>query len=437
MLVIGAASQVINNDIGTVIQGASVDNTVKSIRDDLEANALLVRDGEEAVLLVSCDVGALLSEYVAGFRRTMAEAAGVPERNIIIACSHTHAGPSVLPTSYFKEVDEAYYQRLDGWLGEVAAVAAANARAARVTWGRGQARIGYNRRVCWSDGTHTMHRPGDRDDFIGLEGPDDPEQIALFAVDTDDALIAVLHNNTAHPTSFYGADFLSADYPGAARSHLREVLGQVPVLFLNGAFGDISNTRQDASEVRIETAEQRMQRQAHLMAGETLRLLHEASFHEEPRLGHLYEELELEVQLPDGEKLAASRELLQRVEAGDELPAWETMLAHGRVLLQDDFGDDPVDTVAVHAVRLGDLGIILQPTELFCQFGLDIKRRSPAPLTAIASVAEGYVSYCPTTAGIIGGGYSGEPLWWTRLAPGAGERIVDTACRLLGRLWKD
>ena len=124
MLTVGAASKVINNEIGSVIQGASVNQVVKSVRDDLEANALYLKSGNTAVLLVSCDVAALLPEYAASFRCRMAAMCDVPERNIIIACSHTHAGPSVVPTNHFKEIDHAYHQRLEGWLAELAAAAA-------------------------------------------------------------------------------------------------------------------------------------------------------------------------------------------------------------------------------------------------------------------------------------------------------------------------
>lgn len=436
MITAGAASKIINNEIGTVIQGATVDNTVQSIRDDLEANALLLRSKDEAVLLVSCDVGTLLPEYIAEFRMRMADAADVPEDGVIIGCSHTHTGPSTLPTNPRKEVDKAYYDRLGNWLEALAAEAAADERPARVAWGKGQAQIGYNRRVCWADGTHTMHRRYEDKEFIGLEGPDNPEHIALFVVDHDDDLIAILHNNGAHPTSFYGANFLSADYPGAARSYLREVLGTVPVLLLNGAFGDMSNNSQQAPGARSETREQRMERQAHLMAGETLRILHEAALSDDPVIAHRQETIELDVTLPDSDALEASRDLLKRADAGEDVDIRDLMFAHGRVLLQEDFGSNSVDTLRIHALRIGELGIVSNPTELFCQFGLDIKRRSPAAATAIMDVADGYSGYCPTMAGTVGGGYSGEPLWWTRLAPGAGDRIVDTACRLLWELWR-
>ena len=52
---------------------------------------------------------------------------------------------------------------------------------------------------------------------------------------------------------------------------------------------------------------------------------------------------------------------------------------------------------------------------------------SPAPLTAVVGLADGFCGYCPTIYGLLGGGYSGEPTYWTRLEPYAGYRIVEAA----------
>ncbi|MCM8757025.1 MAG: hypothetical protein NC823_00910, partial [Candidatus Omnitrophica bacterium] len=76
------------------------------------------------------------------------------------------------------------------------------------------------------------------------------------------------------------------------------------------------------------------------------------------------------------------------------------------------------------------------PCELYCQFGLDIKRRSPAEVTAVVQLANGFSGYCPTIPGIIGGGYSGMPILWTRLEPYAGYHIVETSARILYQLWE-
>jgi len=431
----GAASRVINNELGTVIQGATVDQTVSRIRDDLEANALYLEGDETRVLLISCDLGLLQAEYNARYCEAISRATGVPKRSIIITATHTHSAPSVLQSHYSKPVDEDYLARLGPWLVEASERAVASAQPCQVGWAKGAARIGYNRRLCWADGTHTMHGDASREDFIGLEGPDDPAHLALFVRDAQGALTAILHSNTSHPTCFYGCDFLSADFPGAARGYLREELGEIPVLFFNGAFGDMCLDNMLAPKPRRETRDQKLARAGHLVAGETLRLLQDATYEEDAVLRHEWEDLEATVRFPSPEVLAESREHLARVARGEQEPTSETMMSHGRALLQDRFGDNPVDRLPIHAVRIGDVALVTQPCELFCHFGLNIKRRSPTPFTAVCGPADGYGGYCPTMEGIIGGGYSGEPLFWTRLAPETGYRIVDVASKLLRSLW--
>jgi len=432
---VGAARCIINNELGTEIQGASVSQPVTRIRDDLEANALVLHWAGQWLLLISCDLAGLEPEFAISYREAISVATGVPQRDVIIGGTHTHAGPSIIPTNYRKLIDHRYLDRLGEWLVEVAVEAVGNLSPAQLGWGQGQAQIGYNRRVCWDDGGHTMHGDLHDEHAIGLEGPDDPDQFALFARKEEGEIIAVLHQNTSHPTCFYGADFLSADFPGAARGFLREALGDIPVLFFNGAFGDISIEDQGAGHK--EQREPKMLRAAHLLAGETLRLLHETRFHDTVHLAHAWEDAEIPVRLPDPESLDRARELLARVDAGEEAGAWEIMNAHGPALLQDRFGAAPTDHLAIHAIRLDDTAIITQPCELYCQFGLNIKRRSPAAVTAIFGIADGYGGYCPTVAAIMGGGYSADPFYWSRLVPEGGDLIVDAACRLLKQLWRD
>ncbi|MFW6158041.1 MAG: hypothetical protein ACOC8E_01630 [Planctomycetota bacterium] len=432
----GAASKVINAEIGAFIQGASVDNRAERVRDDLEANALfLVADGAEA-LLVSCDLVGLEPGFTRTAREAMADAAGIGPDGVIIGCTHTHSGPSVIRSNVLKSVDDGYLDRLRGWLVELAAEAVGSARPAQIGWGLGEARIGYNRRCCWADGSHTMHGDPTRNDFTGLEGPDDPRHLALFVREPDGKVLAVLHNNTSHPTCFYGGDCYSADFPGAARSYVRDVLGDIPVLYLNGAFGDICIENMLAPEQRGEGADQKVARAGHLVAGETLRLLHEASWHESAPLAHRHQELQVDVRLPEAERVDWAKEVLSRVGGDDEPDGWERMLAYGVTLLHDEYAGDPVESLRLHAVRIGDVALFTEPCELYCQFGLDIKRRSPAPLTAVCNITDGDAGYCPTGYGVIGGGYSGEPIHWCRLEPFAGYRIVDTAAKLLRELWR-
>jgi len=120
MIQVGVASKIINNSLGTYIQGATVNRRAKSIRDNLEANAMFLSSGCETILLVSCDLAGLLPEFVASTRDAMGKTVGINPRNIIMVCTHTHSGPSLLPTNYLKSVDNEYMAQLRGWLVELA-----------------------------------------------------------------------------------------------------------------------------------------------------------------------------------------------------------------------------------------------------------------------------------------------------------------------------
>jgi neutral ceramidase len=438
MLRAGAASLDITPPLGLRIQAATHQNDATSVRDPLEANALYLSGDEEGVLLLGCDLAAIEPEQTARVRERVAAACGIPSRSVIISATHTHGGPVMMPSNRYNGPDPAYQASLEAKLEEVASRAARSARPARLAWGQGTAVLGYNRRTCFADGTHAMHGDTGRADFTGLEGPVDNRHLALFAKDEGSGeLIGVAYNNASHPTTFYGGRCFSSDFPGAARAMLRQALGpSLPVLFLNGAQGDICMENREAPEPSSEKPEQKIMRLAAIAAGETLRLLYVSPFVQPRELRHAWSDLPVRVRLPSPDRLVAARRLLERADRGEgALDPWEVLFAHGIDLLDRRFGEDPVDRLPVHVVRIDDLALVTLPGEFYCQFGLDIRRRSPAAATGIVGIADGNHGYCPTMAGIIGGGYSGEPILWTRLAEDAGYRVVDEACRLLRTLW--
>jgi len=279
-----------------------------------------------------------------------------------------------------------------------------------------------------------MYGDTTRPDFIGLEGPDDPSHAVLFAIDEEGKYVGIVHNNSCHATCMENALFASADFPGEARRLVRGALAaDLPVLYLQGASGDISPW--DLMENRgFHSSEQRVKEIGATLAAETLRLLHRAQMSDSPEFQHLFEEVEVEVRLPNADALARAREL----QAHGEQTAGrgEYVLAVCGVLrLYEQFKDHPFDRLRVHAVRVGQYAIVTNPCELYCQFGLEIKRRSPAAVTAVAQLADGSAGYCPTIPALMGGGYSGEAIHWSRLEPYAGYKLVEVSARLLHQLW--
>lgn len=434
MIRAGSAFVDITPPLGRHIQGASVNKTAKSILNPLEANALYLERGGEQVLLISCDTVALPNDRVFSLYSAIAADTGIDEKRIVISCTHIHSGPSVINTNYFKSIDHEFLESLEPKFLQVAQNAVNSARSARLAWGAGTSRIGYNRRVCWSDGRHEMHGNAGAPGCTGLEGPDDPYHLSLFAESLDGELIAVFHSASTHPTSFYGGEAWSSDFPGVSRSYLRRHFGkEVPVLFFTGAQGDIAN-RCQYSQVK-ESGTQACSRCAHIITGETMRLWHESPRHEDAELLMNSEKLKVNVRLPADERISWAEDILRRTDAGEPLKSGDIMFAHGITKLQREYGQNPVDTLDIRVIRIGNIAMVTQPTELYCQFAIDIKRRSPAKHTMVAVTANGYGGYCPTLYGSLTGGYSGEAIYSSRLEEGAGYKLVDCVAGLLYELF--
>lgn len=431
----GSATRMINCEIGDDLCGQYHRRLCERIRDSLEANLFYLADEQEQVLLVSLDLAGLFeSSYVRGVCAAIESETGIPARNVLLCSTHTHDGPDTLGLLFDSPKNETYLSKLHASLVEGAREAVVAARPARVGWASGTAHIGYNRRLCWADGTHTMYGDSTRPGFTGLEGPDDPSHTVLFAVDENGKLIALAHSNCCHATCMESATFASADFPGEARALLRTAIGaELPVLYLQGASGDVSPW--DMMEVpRHHEGERRAREIGAALAAETFRLLHTAQVAHAPVVRHAFENVELAVRLPAGEALERAKEVVAL--ASDRAGRVECVNSASILRLHDEFGEHPFDTLAVHAVRIGDYAIVTNPCELYCQFGLDIKRRSPAAVTAVAQLADGFSGYCPTIPALMGGGYSAEAIYWCRLEPYAGYKLVEVSARLLHQLWE-
>lgn len=432
----GSACCTINPALGDDLAGQLHRRLCERVRDDLEANVLYLADDSLELLLLSLDVAGLFeAPYLRQLRQAIAAATRVPERHIIITSTHTHDAPDTMGLLPDSVKNERYLGELLEKLPASCAEAVAGARPARVGWAAGHAHVGFNRRLCWADGSHSMYGDAKRPDFTGLEGPDDPTHTVLFALDEADRHIAVVHANCCHATCVESATYASADFPGEARRLVRAALGEaLPVLYLQGASGDTSPW-DELGRVRRWNGERRLQEVGALLAGETLRLLHEARPVAAPIFRHSHEDLTVGVRLPSAEELKEAREVAAAGEQESGRGPW--LLAEGGVLrLQREFEADPHEVLSLHAVRLGDYALLTNPCELYCQFGHDLRRRSPAAVTTIAQLADGFSGYCPTVPGLLGGGYSGNAIYWARLEPYAGYQIVEASAKLVHALWR-
>ncbi|MHC5540568.1 hypothetical protein ACYOEI_20295, partial [Singulisphaera rosea] len=88
----------------------------------------------------------------------------------------------------------------------------------------------------------------------------------------------------------------------------------------------------------------------------------------------------------------------------------------------------------VQAMRVGGLGIVTNGAEFFCQLGLDIKAASPFGRTWVVSLANQWIGYVATPSAYYAGGYEPRTARSAKLAPWAGQALVETSLAALQKI---
>jgi hypothetical protein len=200
--------------------------------DPVAARALVLEAGSVRLVWVAVDLIAVDLAFTRSVARRLA-AAGEPPGVLIVSASHTHSGPGaflhfgLLNAIASDSEDDAVRDALV----ESVAGAVHRAWAARVP-----ARVGVT----------GVQAPGLTRGRLGQAV--DPEIVVVKIVGAAGAPLAALWNYAIHGTMLGPRNLkLSADVMGAASRRLEAALG-APVLFVNGAVGDVSPRHHGVAE---------------------------------------------------------------------------------------------------------------------------------------------------------------------------------------------
>ena len=217
------------------------------VHDPVFARALILDDGSTQVAIVVIDATTIPSPKV--LNHDLAEAAGIPESNLLLAASHTHSSLMVyyqadLPVLVGERKPDAAQtkevERIRRGAVEAVRQAKANLRPARLGFGRGRAYLnGYNGGAAPAGGRRDLGA------FGFPSGPSDKSLDVLRVDGTDGTPIALLlsyaHPGTVmlHAPSRDGMAEVSGDLLGVTAQFLEKSSSKAPVvLFASGADGD-------------------------------------------------------------------------------------------------------------------------------------------------------------------------------------------------------
>ena len=413
----------------------------KKFHDACKVRAAVFDDERKRVALVGIDALVIPRGTVLAARRRIEEACGIPGAAVMIGASHSHSsGPTgmVLPGEYdhappliqklayekSSAADAAYLQRVEAALVRAVTEAAGGAGACRVSFGSGREdKVAFNRRFRMKSGLTYTHPGKGNPDIVKPAGPVDPEVHVIGAFSSQGELAGCIVNFCCHATT--NPDGISANWIYPLEKTIRASYGpNVVVVFLQGFCGDITqvdNLNPYANPTGAEWAR--------LVGGrvgaEAVKVLLSAHPGEAAVLDAASTAFRVPRRAPSAARVQRALDLVRKDPKEAGVTEWtfakETLMLDALVRKEKDV------EIEVQAIQVGPTVFLSAPGEMFCQFGLDLKARSPFRFTCPVELANGSCGYVPTeeALGRHGGGYETRLTSYSNLVPPAGRQMVD------------
>ncbi len=468
-LKIGAATVDITPAPPVSVDGQMALRVATKVETPVEANIIVLEsDGmggkKTTSVWITCDVVTIPTELRDMIRAAVADRLpGFNTRNMLINATHTHTGGVVRanwyhePDSILKVVD---YQRfIAGRVAGGVAEAWEKRQAGSVSWGLGYAKVAYNRRARYADGSARMYGRTDVDEFRKIEGYEDQSINTLFFWSNSGSLMAACINVVSPAQIVESRSAINADYWHPLRQMLRDQNGRnLAVLGWIGAAGDqtprpmyehlaearmvaLRNGQKDLStlgkDFRTDAYLKEMARRIAGCVNDICEVVRNDR-HTDVQLVHQVEDWELPMRLVTEEEYAESKKARDE----DSAEPKRALEMKRRIAWQQEVIDRyenqkktgrPVYPVEIHVVRLGDIAIASNPFELFTDYGVQMKARSKALQTFVVQLA-GPGTYLPTKEAEAGGHYSAI-VQSVRVGPEGGQILVDKTVKAVNRLW--
>lgn len=446
----GFAERDITPELGMEQPGGYGKSYHRSFHDACKVRAAVFDDGKKRVAIVGLDALAIRRPTVLAARAEIQKRCGIPPEAVLIAASHSHcSGPTcmILPGEYdhasdlVKKLayeksscaDAKYLVTVQKQIVE--AVVAADAAKADVlcAFGKGiEGQVAYNRRFRMKDGLSFTHPGQGNPNLVEPAGPVDPEVGVIGAYDAKGKLTGCVVNFSCHATTSPGG--ISANYIYYLEQVVRGAFGpDVIVVFVNGACGDITQV-DNQSPYSYPKPEQWARMVGGCVGAEAVKVLLKAEPGGDVPVDFASRVLTFNRRIPTPERVKQCTELVQKDPKDVDPTTWT--FAKEIVLLNALIAAKPTAEAEVQAIQVGPAVLISDPAEYFCQFGLDLKKGSPFPLTFPVELANGCVGYVPTeeALGPHGGGYETRLTSYSNLEPTAGRKMVEVGLELAGKM---
>ena len=416
--------------------GASMKRRASVIRDRLYANMVALGNGGqvEAVLL-TFDWINVKNGHRDLFRKVISEKTGIPEERLLLGGTHTHSGPDIYSTC--SEIQK-YEEDLCGILPDGVERAVADMKPAKLFYGHmpvGHEGAWLNfckhykmapmeKRDCWTeedlvdvgDNYGSKYSSDEEHWFYARHEEEADHEIQVMKFSRDDADDIILVNFQAHaPITAHGRNELgqfrtemSSDFPGVTCRMVEQLIPNTHCAYYQGAAGNLNPSTRIFEEgiYGLTYASREPEAYSAILAAYVKKVCLSKLTESESEIVRLIKHVKIadadhsmDHRLPEatevwnlfqekGGQTPEVKALIRKYEFNSPYQC-EAIIAKAKKPLTLE--------VEMNALRIGDVGFVTAPCELFNTTQLFIKAHSPFAMTFVKAYSCGSNSYMPSS----------------------------------------
>jgi hypothetical protein len=422
--------------------GSFKDRQATSAHDPLSVRTVVLDDGRTRLAIATCDLCLVEREMFEQAKQAASRRTGIPTSRMLMAAVHTHSAPNVTRLNAIPRDPEYMKQVVEG-LAEGVAQAAARLQPARIGWGvvavpeevfnrrwfLKQEEVGPNP---FGKMDRVKMNPRSGPDLLRPAGPTDPDVSVVSIQTASGKPLALLANYSLHYVGDVPPATVSADYFGEFARQIAQRLGgdaSFVGILTNGTSGDVNNVNFQNPRPRVGVFE-RIRAVASRVADAAQEACRTMHYQDRVPLVMVEREIRMAVRKASPAELEQAKAVLAEQ---DEKKLPPLAKYYAQTALDMNEWPDQVG-MKLQAIRIGSLGIVSAPCEVFAEIGLELKRRSPLRPTFTIDLANGYNGYLPTPEQHALGGYETWRATSSSLEVNASRKMTEALLEMLGQV---
>lgn len=428
-----------------ICNGGFLEQTHDRIDDSLHARCLALSNSEQTIVLAIVDSCMMPRDVCDAIKQSVASKAKIAPSNILVAATHTHSAPSVMDFCLGTRKDPIYADQLIQQVSEGIVTAASRLQPARIGWTVAHApehthcrrwlkhSSAYAADPFGQTTIRAMMHPGYQNpEYIGPACPVD-DQLSLVSVQTADGRpLCVLANFSMH---YFGAGpAFSADYFAEFAQVVEDQIqprnpdedsARMLAIMSQGTSGD-QHWMDYKNPARTNYTRRQYSAELAKIAIEALATI---DYQTTVPISVNETNLTLARRQPSDERMDWANKINR--ERGERRPAnLPEVYAEQAAWLHEN----PDAELVLQAIRIGDLGLVAIPNEVFGITGLKLKAQSPLQPLINLELANGAEGYIPPPEQHFLGGYTTWPARTAGLEVDAETKIVEALLTLLEQI---